>query len=581
MSSFFYKKMSTKLLPHVGLDLGTTKSSICYILGKQSKEPTFVPLGNQGRISIPSLVSFVKEPDSAFPTYTGTVGLGAKYLAYANDMGLEKSTQKIECTFSQSKLYVGQNGFNGDDIPIHPAIKKSLPDFPEVTPEIVLAHIMQNLKNELEKHLRNISYKDFENYSCEDLTITVPANWNPEQRRATAFAAKIAGFKNNVELLDEPVSALIALREKGLFGISTESENVMVIDFGGGTCDICLLRVKEKHIELLDVRAKYIGGEVLDTLLFSMYMSKIRGGIYQIPEDILTLNVLPGITSFKEKLSDKMDESLPYDIDIYRKYMNKKYKFKGTDIQHILGMPDRGSNTLKMSYQNFDDLTLNIRKQFSELLAGAQDVAKGYGGVQRLFIVGGSSHLYFVRPMTQIIFENLEWGKTIIRPDLPERYVSLGASYYQHSRAHRKNIFDHKIFYNIGLYVPDTGQSENFVRSGSKLPCMNDKLITLKEDVTPTDKLTLRFERDDPIAKGSIEKEIIANRKVTPENKLRIFVQVKRDGIVDIIAKDDSSGNKRILFETLENYPLGQKFELVSKDLIKSFPSIRIQKGAE
>jgi molecular chaperone DnaK (HSP70) len=501
----------------------------------------------------------------------------AKYLAYAGEHGLDKATGKVECTFRQSKLHVGRQGF--DLRMVHPAMKASLSKFPEVTPEVVLAHIMRYMKEQLEKELRAKS-TEFASYSCENLTITVPANWNPEQRRATAFAAKLAGFKGDAELLEEPVSALIALREKNNFGLSKDRENVMVIDFGGGTCDICLLGVKERHIDLLDTRAAHIGGESIDGLLFSEYLDSIQNGQHQIPEDIV-LNILSEIEAFKIKLSNAMTMRLAQDPENYQGYIKRTFRFTGQASHRFSGFSQTEDSELTISYQTFDDRLAEMRTAFTELLKVARSVADGQGGTQKLFVVGGSSQLYFVRPVIQSIFQELEWGRSIQRPNLPELYVAQGAAWYQQARVRRKDIFDHRIFYGIGLEIPQENRIEPFVSEGSKLPCKRSKPIMLREEAVPTDKLTLRFQRDDLVAQGPIEKDILANRKITPADRLRIFVQVRRDGIVDIVAKDQRGNKPPLELETQESYPLGSKFEKVSRSLTIPFPFIRDSKRRE
>ena len=81
--------------------------------------------------------------------------------------------------------------------------------------------------------------------------LTVPASFGRTQRDDTLAAAKLAGFETDipgrVQLIDEPVAALIdALNHPDTeLNIDPEgSNNVLVFDFGGGTCDLVALKVK-------------------------------------------------------------------------------------------------------------------------------------------------------------------------------------------------------------------------------------------------------------------------------------------------------------------------------------------------
>lgn len=76
--------------------------------------------------------------------------------------------------------------------------------------------------------------------------ITVPASFQVSQRADTVRAAQMAGFDLQPgDLLDEPVAAfvdyLVTYRETFLEGLD-RSLNLVVFDFGGGTCDVAIFR---------------------------------------------------------------------------------------------------------------------------------------------------------------------------------------------------------------------------------------------------------------------------------------------------------------------------------------------------
>ena len=80
-----------------------------------------------------------------------------------------------------------------------------------------------------------------------DVVVTVPASFQTAQRAETARACAMAGLNvGGGRLLDEPVAAFIdyAYRYDSalLEGITTK-KNLLVFDFGGGTCDIALFEL--------------------------------------------------------------------------------------------------------------------------------------------------------------------------------------------------------------------------------------------------------------------------------------------------------------------------------------------------
>jgi molecular chaperone DnaK (HSP70)/Tfp pilus assembly protein PilF len=110
--------------------------------------------------------------------------------------------------------------------------------------------------------------------------LTVPASFSQAQRDDTLAAARLAGFNvdrqaNLVHLIDEPVAALIdALNAPDIdLHVKPEAWNtVLVFDFGGGTCDLTLLKFRYDASKPtgIDIRPQaispyqQIGGDTID-----------------------------------------------------------------------------------------------------------------------------------------------------------------------------------------------------------------------------------------------------------------------------------------------------------------------------
>jgi molecular chaperone DnaK len=93
-------------------------------------------------------------------------------------------------------------------------------------------------------------YNSIEQQGGEDMeavTITIPAGFNSDERRATVEAAEIAGFKE-INLLDEPTAVLLNFlnSDNSLeFGdrFFATDKRVLIYDIGGGTLDISIANV--------------------------------------------------------------------------------------------------------------------------------------------------------------------------------------------------------------------------------------------------------------------------------------------------------------------------------------------------
>ncbi len=119
------------------------------------------------------------------------------------------------------------------------------------------------------------------------VTITVPASFQTAQRDDTMKASQLAGLQlGKGDLLDEPIAAFINyLYEKaGNYLIPAGStSNLLVFDFGGGTCDVAILRLScDEDTEQLSAalvavsRYHRLGGNDIDrAILYDVLLPQI------------------------------------------------------------------------------------------------------------------------------------------------------------------------------------------------------------------------------------------------------------------------------------------------------------------
>jgi molecular chaperone DnaK len=138
-----------------------------------------------------------------------------------------------------------------------------------VTPSYISAHI---LKLGFDQLARQFPAWD------RSAIITVPASFNTDQRSDTLLAAKLAGFEL-VRLLDEPTAAFYYFFEQNRDSFrSSPEQTVLVFDFGGGTLDVSIIRVRSRDGVLqVDAigRSRYnnLGGDDIDTDLASFLIA--------------------------------------------------------------------------------------------------------------------------------------------------------------------------------------------------------------------------------------------------------------------------------------------------------------------
>jgi len=121
--------------------------------------------------------------------------------------------------------------------------------------------------------------------NLDEVTITVPAGFNSDERSSTIQAARMAGFKN-VNLLDEPTAVLLNFLndEDNDFDYSffNKPKNIVVYDIGGGTLDISIAKVQDNDDGDFDVkiitRSKRMdfGGDNIDKYIAAYFLKEFE-----------------------------------------------------------------------------------------------------------------------------------------------------------------------------------------------------------------------------------------------------------------------------------------------------------------
>ena len=117
----------------------------------------------------------------------------------------------------------------------------------------------------------------------QEITLTVPASFDPAARKLTAEAAQKAGL-NNAILLEEPQAALYSWIEKSegdWRNHANVGDIILVIDIGGGTTDLSLIAVTEEDGTLGLTRIAVgdhilLGGDNMDLALAYTLKAKLE-----------------------------------------------------------------------------------------------------------------------------------------------------------------------------------------------------------------------------------------------------------------------------------------------------------------
>ncbi len=192
-----------------GIDLGTTNSTVAVISDINAK---VIP--NKGGSGITSSAVWIDKRGNIH------VGQEAKLRALVEDQDNADLEFKLRMgTSTEGKKLFARSGR-------------------EMLPEELSAEVLKSLKMDVQTNMGE---------ELRSAVITVPAAFENSQTNATQKAAQLGGF-GKIPLLLEPVAASLA------YGFQSESENVywFVYDFGGGTFDAAVMRIRDGLIQVVN-----------------------------------------------------------------------------------------------------------------------------------------------------------------------------------------------------------------------------------------------------------------------------------------------------------------------------------------
>ena len=258
----------------IGIDLGTTHCALSWVDRVASDGEKVV----QGVLDIPQLTG---------PASVEAKPLLPSFLYLPHESGLTAADMALPWG-AQQDFVVGELArTRGAATPIrlvssakswlcHPGVDRRSPLLPADAPPEV--HRVSPLTASIRylSHLRWAWEQAHPEapFDGQDITVTIPASFDPAARELTAEACKAAGFQN-LTLLEEPQAALYSWIQATGGDWRKQVSNgdvILVVDVGGGTTDLSLIAVLERdgNLELQRVAVGehiLLGGDNMDLAL--------------------------------------------------------------------------------------------------------------------------------------------------------------------------------------------------------------------------------------------------------------------------------------------------------------------------
>lgn len=302
----------------IGVDLGTTHCALSYVdMGASDGEKTA-----QGVLPISQLTApGAAEERDLLPSFL--------YLPHENEL----APGDLTLPWTQERRFiVGELARSrGAGTPIrlvssakswlcHPGVDRRASILPSDAPEEVERVSPLESSVRYLTHLReawNHAHPDAP-FDQQDVTVTIPASFDPAARELTAEAAAAAGY-TRMTLLEEPQAALYSWIQKSSGGWRKQvkvGDVILVVDVGGGTTDLSLIAVVERegNLELHRVAVGehiLLGGDNMDLALAHTVARKLaQSGTQPDPWQLRALTY--ACRSAKEALlSDPSVDAVP------------------------------------------------------------------------------------------------------------------------------------------------------------------------------------------------------------------------------------------------------------------------------
>jgi len=383
-------EIALKRSPYVlGIDLGTSTSIVsAYHRGK------IQTLDIQGRQVTPSVVNFRESGE-----------------ALVGDQAKRRAVIDPDNTVVSIKRQMGD------------------PDFKvkcyeqEYAPEDISAQILEFLKNGAQEQ-DQVDMKGTVTFAV----VCVPANFEANKREATEKAGELAQLEV-LKLLEEPAAAAIA------YGFERETDQkILVYDLGGGTFDVCVLKVKTagegkdpEFAVLATEGISELGGDDFDAKLMEILSESLKE---QSGIDLLDEKKDQGISRKKlrgaqQVLKEKAEQAKIELSEADSALVEAPSIVTGEDGQeHHLSR--------EITREEFEAAIKDLIDQSGEAIKNALAAAKDDDGetmtaddIDRIILVGGSTRVPLVKQMVTEMFDKEPYSDID-----PQTVVSQGAAVF-------------------------------------------------------------------------------------------------------------------------------------------------------
>jgi molecular chaperone DnaK len=575
---------------YIGLDFGTSTSIVTRAVVSESVtriEPIYVPQPDDHGDEITS------------KTVNTCLALVKKRLIFGTDAyRIRRKLVEGETVFSSFKMRLG---VDLGPIYVRSKLDGTIHGLPIITSaQSATTEFMKSIVAGTSKALQcNKSMRKI----C--LTVTVPASFESNQRKDLLASLKNAGIDQSfLSLVDEPNAAFIATvydylssNPEFISSLQNQRRNVLVYDFGAGTCDVSLLGVelvagsKANCFELLVSnialsRFMALGGDDIDkwiaeNILLKQIREQVTDKFTATERDEL---IVPWLASTAEQLKmvasqrvgELLRQGLQPENDDAELVGNPTSEISVNDVVYKLVAPTITTNQFMGAINAFRKNPTIGSEQKPTLTAPIENVLSKSripsSDIDYVLFIGGSSQNAMVRKVVMDLFTGQK--AVALVPENLQEQVSRGAAIHSMLKWH-SGIDVIKPIVSENVYVVTRGGGlKLLVPQGTQAPSKASE-YTLYVPDGGLHEIQL------PICAGEISKLLHVvtlrsqdNREFANNQKIRIIVSLTTDKEVFVQAETTGAAIVSEFMNPLSNAPITRsrlEFLAVQKEFNRNY----------
>ncbi len=438
-----------------GIDLGTSYSAISYVERPLSpqEDPTPVQFSNSA-VKMPSAVYI---PEGGEPY-----------------VGFDAIVQKV---VNPARFY---DNFKRHLDPDHPQLR-ALPDGQAVDAINLQRQVLLKLLSEANQRVGE--------------EVINPVICHPAGGAWHSYLKTVcAGLDIEPDFISEPEAALYYAQHKHRF-FNEKEKNVLLIDFGGGTCDFILMKVsfglengilRQRNAIAFDEDRLDLGGNDIDRLIRDEFIRKWKERYPEEQHPIL-------YKSLERFDAPEIDQELFQTAKLVKETLSQKYRDGEMKFEfpiRLNGLPNSTKLEYKMPVQHLYDLTFDFLRQkiewmlLEDIEEGPQKHRKFLGrkgikpeDITLVLLTGGSNQLPWIQhKIIADIFPYLYAQKRILLLSSPEMSVSFGAALYAYDRDEDNIKFTRTLQEDLRIKIEGRDDAYELVKRGAVLPYPSKRL---------------------------------------------------------------------------------------------------------